>query len=155
MTFGDFWPIYFQKKELMVKRTTLAAYDLAWHGHLEQYFHNVEMDDVKPSDIQTFVDNRLRERCYSVKTIRDQIIVLKNMLKIYALSYDLPAREYPLVWPSQNKNLDSKPREKFTDQELTRLMEYCKNSPDHLTKLIALVAMTGMRIGEADRKSVV
>lgn len=150
MTFGEFWPTYFKKKELMVKRSTLGSYDMTWHGHLKERFHDVEMDDIKPSDIQSYIDDCLRERKWSIKTVHDHIVLIKNILKTYAITHDLPTREYPLTWPTKNiKGANSTPREKFTEQELTKLMDYCKNSSDHFTKLVALAAMTGLRIGEA------
>lgn len=148
MTFGEYWPIYFQKKALMVKPSTLSIYDLIWNANLKEHFQNTEMDSFRPSQLQAFVDEQIRLG-NKTHTIKDRVVVVKNILKIYQMVNDLPVVSYPLVWPTRNKDNSTKPREKFTDQELARLMDYCKNSSDHFTKLVALAAMTGIRIGEA------
>ena len=81
MTFGEYWPTYKVKKRGFVKDTSLAAYTLNWETHLEPVFGDIDMDDVKNSTLQKYVDSKVAEGL-GIHTIQDHIVVLKNMLKL-------------------------------------------------------------------------
>lgn len=146
MTFGDYWPIYIAKKRGFVKETSLAAYSLNWKTHLDPVFRHVEMEEVKNSTLQKYVDVKVAQGL-SIHTIQDQIVVLKNMLKLWSLDQDTPMLSFTIIWPSKSSR-KQKEREKYTDKELRALIEYCRESDSHFDKLVALGAMTGLRIGE-------
>ena len=59
MTFGDYWAQYFEQKKLMVRETTLGAYYIMWDRHLKYVFADVDMDSVKNSTLQNFVNQAL------------------------------------------------------------------------------------------------
>ena len=147
MTFEEFWPTYERKKTLQVKKTTLAAYRLSWESHLREYFGPIDMDQVKNSTFQRYVDDRLLGGA-SAKSIQDQVIVVKNMLKLWSLEQDKPNAVFTIIWPTAQSRKPQKPREKFTDKEVSQLVEYAKTSKDHFDKFVALAAMSGTRIGE-------
>ena len=146
MTFGEFWPLYFRKKEGYVKQTTLAAYSLIWSHHLAEYFSQIEIDQVRNSTLQRYVDNKLSNGCKS-HSIKDQIVVVKNMIKYWCLDQDKPIVVYTIIWPTKSSQSLIK-REKYSDKEINKLLEYTKKSTSHLDKMIALAASTGLRIGE-------
>lgn len=146
MTFGDYWPIYIAKKRGFVKETSLAAYSLNWETHLAPVFRHVEMEEVKNSTLQKYVDVKVAQGL-SIHTIQDQIVVLKNMLKLWSLDQDTPMLSFTIIWPAKSSR-KQKEREKYTDKELRALIEYCRESDSHFDKLVALGAMTGLRIGE-------
>lgn len=146
MTFGEFWPEYLARKEGLVKGTTLAAYKLIWERHLPLHFGSVDMDAVRNSTFQCYVDLKLKEGMHP-HAIHDHLTVLKNMLKIWCLAQDRPLLSYTIIWPSQSSQKQTT-REKYTTQELTKLIDYCKASDSHFCKVVALGAMTGLRIGE-------
>ena len=147
MTFEEFWPMYEKKKLIQVKNTTLAAYRLSWNTHLREYFGPIDIESVKNSTFQTYVDDRLLNG-QSAKTIQDQVVVAKNMIKLYGLMQDRPNVTYTIIWPTAQSRKPQKPREKYTDKEVTTLVEYAKTSKEHFDKFVALAAMSGTRIGE-------
>lgn len=147
MTFGEYLPIYLSKKKGFIKDTSLAAYKLVWETHLSMCFENIDMDTITNSVFQNYVNNKIGEGL-SVHTVKDHVTVLKNMLKYYcAIEQDKPLLSFCIVWPSKSVEA-MRQREKYTDKELAALIEYCKNSDAHFCKVIALGAMTGLRIGE-------
>lgn len=146
MTFGDYWPTYKEKKRGFVKDTSLAAYSLIWETHLASVFRDVDMDAVKNSTLQKYVDTKVMEGL-GIHTIQDQIVVLKNMLKLWSLDQDKPLLSFTIIWPTKSSRRP-KEREKYTNKELESLVEYCKDSSLHFDKIVALAALTGLRIGE-------
>lgn len=148
MTFEEFWPTYEKMKALRVKGTTLSAYRLAWETRLKDYFGPIPLDAVKNSTLQTFIDQKLAEGI-SIKTVRDYVVVVKNMLKFWCIAQDIPCTSIIIIWPTEGSTNSSNPREKYSDKELSKLMDHCKESSEHFDKIIALAAMTGIRIGEA------
>ena len=146
MTFEEYWPIYVEKKRGFVKETTLAAYSLHWQCHLKDFFSKIEMSTIKNSTMQRFVDTEI-SKGVSVKLVRDSLVVVKNMLKLWSLDIDMPMYSFVIIWPTQASR-PIKKREKYTDKEIKTLIDYCKTSGAHLDRVIALGAMTGLRIGE-------
>lgn len=146
MNFGEFWNTYVEKKRGFVKDTSLAAYTLLWEKHLSYFFQDINMDDVRNSTLQSYVDLKIREGL-SIHSIQDHIVVIKNMLKHWFLIKDKPLVSFTIIYPTKSSRYRNK-REKYDDKEIELLVEYCKNSGSHFDKLIALAAMTGLRIGE-------
>lgn len=146
MTFGEYWPTYQEKKRGFVKDTSLAAYTLNWEIHIKPFFQHVDMDDVKNSTIQCYVDSKVSEGL-STHSIQDHVVVIKNMIKLRSLELDKPLVSFVIIWPTKASRQQSE-REKYTNKELEALIEYCKNSDSHFEKIVALAALTGLRIGE-------
>lgn len=146
MTFGEYWPIFWGKKKGYVKDTTIAVYGQLWAVHLASYFGEIEMSAVKNSTFQKYVDGMVSAG-KKVGLIRDSIVVVKNMLKLWALDNDLPIYAFTIIWPTRAAQ-SQQHREKYTDEEIRKLIDYCKQSRAHRDKVIALGAMTGLRIGE-------
>lgn len=146
MTFGEYWPTYWAKKRGFVKDTTLNAYGQNWQVHLEPFFKDIDMDDIKNSILQKYVDGKIAEGL-GVHSVRDHIVVIKNMVKLHSLEEDRPLVSFIIVWPAKSAQ-QSKEREKYTDKEIKTLIEHCKESSRHFDKIIALGALTGLRIGE-------
>lgn len=146
MTFTEFFPSYIASKKLAAKGTTVAAYELLWRVHLCDYFGKINIEDVKNSTCQRYVEMELTNG-RAVKSLRDCITLVKNIMKQYCIANDLPFSTPIVVWPTHAKIGASK-RDKFSDKDVTTIVEFCKNSDKHWHKLIALSVMTGGRIGE-------
>ena len=104
------------------------------------------MASVKSSTMQVFVDDAIAGGI-GVKLMKDCIVVVKNMLKLWSLDNDLPTYTFTIIWPTAASQKREK-RNKYTDKEIKALIDYCKESNTHTDKLIALGAMSGTRIGE-------
>lgn len=148
MTFLKFWPDFIAQKEIVAKHTTICAYKLQWRTHLSNCFSNVEIESVRNSTLQKYVnDNLLAGR--NVKCVRDEITLIKNIIKTYSILNDVACYMPVVVWPSKAKTIPQKRREKYTDEEINKIVNFCRDSPEHWHKLIALSCVTGVRIGEA------
>lgn len=146
MTFREYWPRYEAKKKGFVKATTIAAYRLNWDQYLSPFFGDVAINEVKNSTLQKYVDEKIAEG-RKTHTIQDQIVVIKNMIKLWCLENDSPMFSFTIIWPTKSSQSNAK-REKYTDKEIEKLIAYTKQSSDHFDKIIALAASTGLRIGE-------
>ena len=146
MTFNEFWPKYIERKRLLVKQTTLAAYNLTWRSHLKEFFGLIEIASIKTSTLQAYVEAGLHAG-KSPKALKDQIMLVKNIIKIWTIDNDAQLKVFPIIWPTE-ATCGRKKRSKYTDKELTQLVEYAKADSTHFSKLVALLALTGMRVGE-------
>lgn len=148
MTFNEFWPTFLEQKEIVAKKTTIAAYTLQWEKHLERVFGNLEMSDVRNSHLQKYVNDSLLSGRH-VKVVKDEIVLVKNMLKTYSVCMDTRYFSPIVIWPSKAKTQgQTRQREKYTDEEITKIVDYCRKSKKHWHKAIALACLSGMRIGE-------
>ena len=147
MTFNDYFPRYIAGKQLQAKGTTVAAYNLLWRVHLSPYFGKLNIEDIKNSTCQHYVDSELLKG-RAVKSLRDCITLLKNIIKQYCIVNDLPFMAPIIVWPTSSK-IGAVKRDKFQEKDLEAIVKYCRDSQKHWHKLIALAALCGMRIGEA------
>ena len=148
MTFNEFWPIFLEQKKVVAKKTTISAYTLQWEKHLCFVFGNIDMACVKNSTLQKYVNDSLIAGRHT-KVLKDEITLVKNILKTYSIVYDTQCYMPIVVWPSKSKMaVENKKREKYSDEEIKRIIDYCKESNKHWHKAIALACVTGARIGE-------
>lgn len=148
MTFGEYYPEYMAQKEVLVKRTTVSAYKLIWEAHLKAYLQDINIEDVKNSTLQKYVNAEVAKRGRVMKCIRDDITLAKNMIKCYCIANDLPLVTPIIIYPSKTVANTRKKRDKFTDEEVKLIVDFCRESKIHCYKAMALAALTGMRIGE-------
>lgn len=136
------------QKEFVAKKTTIAAYTLTWEKHLKPTFENVDLACVKNSFVQKFVNEGFSNGRH-MKVLRDDVTLLKNMIKTYSVMEDERVFIPVIMWPTKAKMQDEqKKREKYTDAEISKIVEFCKSSDKHWHKSIALACLTGLRIGE-------
>ena len=148
MTFNEFWPTFLGQKKVVAKKTTIAAYTLQWEKHLSCVFGDIQLSCVKNSTVQKYVNDSLCAGRH-VKVLKDEVVLIKNILKTYSILEDTPYYSPVVIWPSKSKiQGESKKREKYSDEEIRKIVDYCRNSQLHWCKLVALACVTGMRIGE-------
>lgn len=148
MTFNEFWPVFIKQKEVVAKKTTIAAYTLQWEKHLACVFGDIELTDVKNSTLQKYVNGSLAAGRH-VKVLKDEMVLVKNILKTYSILEDVPYYAPIVIWPSKSKVQDeTKKRGKYSDDEMKKIVEFCRESHTHWHKAIALACVTGMRVGE-------
>ena len=147
MTFGEYWPDYIRSKELFVKKSTICAYKNIWIVHLRERFQYVDMDTVKPSMIQNFVNESLLEG-RAVHTVNDHVVVIKNMMALYYESTDRYAPVFKIRWPSKSSRPEKEMRP-FTDAELKKMFADIRSGGcDSRKWAFAIMLTTGVRIGE-------
>lgn len=147
MTFEDVYTQWLVYKERMVKKSSLSSYQLLAKKHVLPSFGSMAVTDIRKKDIQQFVYEKL-DSGMSVKYVRDNLILMKMVLRYASEELELPAiTSWKLDWPTRN-NEESHKLERYTPAEFRRIVEavLAKPSPKKTGILIALT--TGMRIGE-------
>lgn len=127
-----------------VKLSTLAAYRSVVKNHLTPYFADVRLTGVSLEYVQGYVTEK-REAGYAPKTIRNHIVILKEMFK-HAVRWGYlrfnPALEVDLP------RIPHREMDFLIPDEIRLFLETAKEvQPDHCVLFLAAV-MTGMRRGE-------
>jgi integrase len=127
-----------------VKLSTLAAYRPVVKNHLTPYFADVRLTGVSLEYVQGYVTEK-REAGYAPKTIRNHIVILKEMFK-HAVRWGYlrfnPALEVDLP------RIPHREMDFLIPDEIRLFLETAKEvQPDHCVLFLAAV-MTGMRRGE-------
>lgn len=134
-------------KRRQVKESTMAAYMLIAENHLLPFIGDSPADKISRKMVQAFVDRKL-DAGLSKKTVQDQLIVLKMIVRFVSDEYEIPVLDnWKVVWPSKNISTVNE-IERYTPEEFRRIADtvVANPSPRNLAILIALT--TGMRIGE-------
>lgn len=146
-TISELYEEWANEKRVFVKESTVAIYILHIENHILPTFGKMDVDEIDESFVQEFVINQLIKGL-SPKTIHDQLIVLKMILrwgckKKYWYFVDLDWKiKYPTtaVPEKKIKTLSLKDQQKLLDYIL-----------GHFTTRnfgIYLTLFTGVRIGE-------
>lgn len=147
MTYKEAYDEWYQYKRRMVKETTLAAYALSQRTHLMPAFGNMDVQQIRRKDVQSFVYKKL-DGGLKVKSVRDMLIVLKMVLRYVSEEYDMPVNtNWKMEWPSRNMG-EGHTLERYTPEEFRRIVEAVKAKPSPRKLGILLSLTTGMRIGE-------
>lgn len=147
MTLREAYKSWSPIKRRQVKESTLAAYILIAENHLLPFLGDCPADKISRKMVQSFVDEKL-DAGLSKKTVQDQLIVLKMIVRFVSDEYEVPVLDnWKVVWPSKNTSTVHK-TERYTPEEFRKIAEtvVANPSPRNLAILIALCS--GMRIGE-------
>ena len=147
MTLREAYNSWYPVKRRQVKESTMAAYMLIAENHLLPFIGDSQADKISRKMVQAFVDRKL-DTGLSKKTVQDQLIVLKMIVRFVSDEYEIPVLDnWKVVWPSKNTSETHK-TERYTPEEFRKIADtvVANPSPRNLAILIALT--TGMRIGE-------
>lgn len=145
MTFGEYWPNWIEHKRLFVRDSSIAAYSTRWRMHLAGYFSDIDMDSLKNSTMQGYIDSRAKDGARA-GAIRSEMGVILALLKDYAAANDTAARTFVLRYPKPFVVEDGVTT--FQINECRKIFSAAKSSTDPRVIGIALALSTGMRIGE-------
>lgn len=148
MTINEIYAEWLKVKRYQVKESSLASYVIAWRTHLQKEFGELDYLDIRMSDIQGFVNKMISEGL-SVKTVKDQAMIIKMILLWAQEEYSLPAipGRRKLIYPTGAKT-GSKGLCTLGTSEQKAIVDYCEKniSPDNVAVMLTL--STGLRIGE-------
>ncbi len=147
MTFNEIFPEFIRSKKRQVKESTLNAYLGMWHTHLRDYFGPLNVEDIRNRHLQDFVDREIDEGRLSVKSIQDNVTLIKTILNWAQLRYELPVYPIKLIYPTCNKTMKEE-LDVYTQAEQRILIDYILEHPSHVNMSILMALTTGMRIGE-------
>lgn len=146
MTIQDILPKYYEFKLKRVKVSTLSAYQIIERNYISPYFKGDISSGITHKQIVEFVD-LLFNRGLGLKTVKDIITVLKNILNYCNMNYDVPLHTWKIDWPSINLQ-EARKIKFFTKEECKKVFDYMEVCPDPKTLGLIIGFTTGMRIGE-------
>ena len=146
VTFKEFietrWKAY--RKTAKHQPTTIENHDSLIKNHLMSFFQEKKLKEVQPSDISKFLQTKIDEE-FAANT-------LQNLYGLLRLMFDI-AQQFDLIEKSPVRPKIHKPEfERVKKPTLTALQiqAIIARLPDETERVFALLlAMTGMRIGEA------
>ena len=147
MTFEETYNEWKRYKERMVKKSSMASYKLLAKIHLLPFFGETNVTEIRKKDVQRFVYDKMDEGM-SVKYARDNLILLKMVLRYAAEEMDLPVlTSWKIEWPTRNMEEGHK-LERYTPDEMRKIMFDALENPSPRKTGVLIALTTGMRIGE-------
>ena len=142
---------WFENNKRNLKESTLTKYDNSLKNYIIPYFRKIKIEDITIQKINDFIFNlmtikRTRGKPLSTKTIKDTLLILKNIFKYIEINYDIKINAV-IIPPKQSFNNKVSVFSKSDIYNL--LMIIYTDMESDLCKLGTFIAlMTGMRVGE-------
>lgn len=142
---------WFENNKRNLKESTLTKYDNSLKNYIIPYFRKIKIEDITTQKINDFIFNlmtikRTRGKPLSTKTIKDTLLILKNIFKYIEINYDIKINAV-IIPPKQSFNNKVSVFSKSDIYNL--LMIIYTDMESDLCKLGTFIAlMTGMRVGE-------
>ncbi len=138
--------LWVREKQNTVKTSTLSGYFMMCQRVLIPFFGETEIGDIDGGKVSDFVSARLAT-C-SVKTVRDNLAVLKMLLAFAAeeLGQNVPRGKWKIAWPSSN--LRGTRIERYSQRQVKAILAYILDNPDNTALGVFIALTTGARIGE-------
>lgn len=147
MTLREAYKSWLPIKRRAVKESTMSAYMLIAENQLLPFFGDIPADKIGRKAVQEFADGKL-DAGYSKKTVQDQLIVLKMIVRFVSDEYEIPVLDnWKVVWPSKNVSAGQK-AERYTPEEFRKITETVVANPSPANLAILITICSGMRIGE-------
>lgn len=147
MKFNDLANRYIQYKKSRVKPSTLATYQCNLTKVILPQIGNCDIEVFDKKAGRAFVDSLLDEGGRSVKSVQDNVVILKNMMKFAdeELDINVPPYTWRYEWPTYNTH---KKISRYTTAEYRAIMDYILTHPSVKWLGVLISINTGMRIGE-------
>lgn len=142
ISFHDVCKLWKEEKERYVKLSTMAAYSLIIHNHLEPAFG--VLDDVTSESVQRLVDSKLAVGM-SESTVKGLLVVLKMLLGFGEKHGLVEHRIIDARFPPNRVRFQM---EILSVVEERRLLTYLSSHRDKYSLGLQICLLTGMRIGE-------
>lgn len=142
VTFHRACELWKNDKKRYVKKSTMAAYSLIIHNHLEPRFGLLK--EVNRQSVQKMVDDELAAGV-SQQTIRGWIIVLKMILRFCEARGYIRHRIMEIRFPTQRVRRQAPV---LSVEEERRMMEWLSRHRDTYSLGLRICLLTGIRIGE-------
>ncbi len=138
----QFYQVWIKAKEKALKPSSHASYEHTFRNHILPDIGDMRLNDIKPLDIQEWVDS-LSEKNLSPATVGRVYRYLRSCLR-QAQAWDVtpnnPCRK--IILPRSNNG-------ELIFLEPTEIRQLLNEARDPGRTLFALLAMSGLRVGEA------
>lgn len=150
MTFNEIKEEYLQFKEKTegVKKSTLGVICQQYKTYITPMLGDTNIEDFRTRHMQQFADELLKKGSLSVKTIRELVMRVTNIIGYVQWKYEIPCYKFRVIYPSEEKPIPFDYEKTFTPDEIRRILLTIIKNPSHLNMCIALMLFTGCRIGE-------
>lgn len=142
-TINDITQEWLEQKKYQVKKSTYSRYLYITKKHIQNEIGNIKLKNITPHMIEKYIktkqetENILTKKPLSSKTIRDIVVILKQIIKKEHIDINLTT---PKLLKKKVQVLDIKSQAK--------LEEYLKNNINNRNIGILLCLYTGIRLGE-------
>lgn len=143
VTVADLWPAYLARREGVVAPSTLAKNRTHWRVHVEPAFGSHKVVTLRRSTVETWVAQATRDGV-GTPTVEACVRLLSGLLDVAVDDEVVPAN--PARRVRLPRHLPER-RRFVTEAEVDAVLDAIAEPTDRL--LIALLAGTGLRIGEA------
>lgn len=150
MTFNEIWPEYIEEKKRRVKPSSVGTYCCEWK-RLRPVFGGMEIGDITTKKVEKWAVPACEH--LNQKTVKYLILLLNNIIDYYEYEYEVKVSHISckhIRWPSQHivKGEIEQVRT-FGASDLAAILQYITADPQPVNVVIAVMAGTGVRIGEA------
>lgn len=147
MKFKDIIQEWFAYKKLLVKESTLSTYYSDWEA-IKGYWADQVIEDVRSRHIQAYVNKLLEDKKLSIKTVKDRVIFIKQIIRYVQVTYELPCFSYNLVYPTVNLVAKEEGKKNYDINEQKIIINKALETPTYRNIGIVIALTTGLRIGE-------
>jgi integrase len=141
----DFFEQWLAIQEPVLARSTYEAYTVYFRKHIEPFFSALELEEVKPMDVQQYVmgklhGGRMDGKCggLSSVSVKKHLSLLKQSLDAAVIFGYLPQNPCAAVRLPRRKGGISKRAVLLTAEEAQRVIDAFEGHPLHVTVVLAL-----------------
>lgn len=146
MKFSNFAHDFLENHKSIVRPTTYENYKWHLEKKIIPILGNNFVDDIDFRKIQDYI-NHQNNLGMSPHTIRDEVGIIKLIIKEYRKGNNLPPIQIDVKFPKRSEANTYK--KVFTDEEFKKLYNFCYDNLNPKTIVILLTLCLGIRIGEA------
>lgn len=148
MKLSEVYEEWLPYKKRQVKKTTLCAYRMMWKSHLNGRWGNEQLSEINRKTVRAWAYEKV-DSGLSVKTVKDNLIVLKMLLNFAAdeLELDVPSTTWKISWPTENREGKTL-IETYTQDEVKKILAKTQADPSVRALALTIAFSTGLRIGE-------
>lgn len=140
-TLGKWGTLWLEQKEANTTYNTYLSYRLQWVKHIEPVFGDKLIADIKPIDIERFL-NRKKMEGYGYSTLHIQYLSLSQIFDMAVMNYALTVN--PMI-RIHTPRKPTKQIEIFTQEEIQIIIAH---SHTFMGAAISFMMYTGVRVGE-------
>lgn len=144
-TFDEYSAVFLDRHKLCVRRTTYDTYRWNLDKKINPEIGSIEIEKIDSAIVQDYVNN-MTIKGMSVHSIRDNVGIIKLIIKDYAKTNSKPVPIIDIKYPRAKKKDMSERILKNQDFEL--LYAHCMEHPEKVGIAVLLGMLLGMRIGE-------
>lgn len=141
-TLGDAYRLWSESHFPTITPKSVNSYEVAWR--FLQPLEKIKLSELKTQHFQAIINNAT-EQGKSYSTV-SKISLLASKLCVWGMQNDVVDKNYASFVKITAKK--SAPKERFSDEELSKLWEYYHTTADLRVGLVLLLCYTGLRIDE-------